>query len=459
MEEDKTRILIVDDEEGIREQLRWSLKGDYDVQMADSVETGIAMVKEINPELVILDLTLSENGADDEGFTVFREIRAFDTGIKIIIVTGNEQKELAFRAVQMGAYDFYKKPIELDELRIIVDRAVQLRKIEQELDRLSEKVRERRFNDEMIGECNEMQQIYNIVERTSPTNATVLLNSESGTGKELIARAVHSHSLRKDMPFVVINCGAIPENLLESELFGHEKGAFTGAHQRKKGKFELADSGTLFLDEIGEMAVSLQVKLLRFLQDHQIERVGGQQPIELDVRIIAATNRNLESDIINGSFREDLFYRLSVITINVPPLRNRGKDKELLSEYFLKKYRAEYNLDVKGFSEDARKLIDLYDWPGNVRELENKVKRSVIMTKGQWIGSEDLNITSDKNSETSGVLKDAVEAFEKRCIEQALLRNGANISRTATDLGVNRTTFYYLLRKYEIRRDSYIDSR
>lgn len=451
-----SKILVIDDEAGIREQLVWGLKAHHEVYAADSAESGIAELKKIRPMLVILDLSLTEDGADDEGLQVFEEIQIINPETKVIIITGNEQKELALKAVKMGAYDFYKKPIDLDELKVIVNRALQFQKLEQEARALSSQAYTEGFNGEIIGQSSKMLEVYDTIERTSQTNATILIDSESGTGKELIARAIHAKSPRKDKPFVVINCGAIPENLLESELFGHEKGSFTGAHAQKKGKFELADKGTLFLDEIGEMPIGLQVKLLRFLQEREIERVGGREPIVVDVRIIAATNRDLEIEIENGTFRADLFYRLSVITINLPPLRERGDDLMRLAEHFLVRFNQEYGTSVNGFSSEAKDVIERYPWPGNVRELENKIKRSVIMARGSWILPQDLSLKSSK-AISGPHLRDAVDEFEENCIREALFRNSGNVSRTAEELGVNRTTFYDLLRKYNIDRADFVN--
>lgn len=454
MEKKKNKILIIEDEEGIRDQLKWSLKQDHEVLLAANAEQGINLVKTEIPDLVVLDLSLSANGDAGEGLQVFEDIQLLNSQIKVIIVTGNEQKDLALKAVQMGAYDFYKKPIDLQEFRIILRRALYLQKLESEIKMLALENEEEFHAHEIIGQCPPMLEVYDVIKRTSHTNATILITGDSGTGKELVARAIHLQSPRKDFPFIVINCGAIPENLLESELFGHQKGAFTGAHIQRKGRFELANKGTIFLDEIGELSVALQVKLLRFLQEHEIERVGGREPIALDVRIVAATNRNLEEEIENGNFRTDLFYRLSVISMNLPPLRERGEDVFTLANHFLSKFDLEYERDIRGFSSAAKKLILEYSWPGNVRELENKIRRAVIMTKHAFIMPEDLNLKV-KNSIHKRSLRHAVEEFEEGCIQEALFRNGGNVSRTAKELGVNRTTFYDMLHKYHIDHTKY----
>lgn len=454
MDKNKKKILIIDDEEGIRDQFKWSLKQDYKVLVAGNAEEGIELFKSEHPDLVVSDIALSGNG-DQDGLQLFEDIQLLDSKVKVIIITGNEQRELAFKAVQMGAYDFYKKPIDLQEFKIILKRALHLQKLEAEIQlSTSENIAEF-YTPEIIGKCQQMSEVYDIIERTSATDATILITGESGTGKELVAKALHMQSPRKDFPFVVINCGAIPENLLESELFGHEKGAFTGAHVQRKGRIERANQGTVFLDEIGELSVALQVKLLRFFQEREIERVGGREPIQIDVRIIAATNRNLEEEIEKERFRPDLFYRLSVIPINLPPLREREQDIFTLANHFLNKFNLEHERKIKGFSREATKLIQDYSWPGNIRELENKVKRAVIMTKNAVIIPEDFNLKFEESPQEKMNLRKAVEEFEENCIRQALLKNDGNVSRTAQELGINRTTFYDMLNRYNIDRADY----
>ena len=454
MDKNKKKILIIDDEEGIRDQFKWSLKQDYKVLVAGNAEEGIELFKSEHPDLVVSDIALSGNG-DQDGLQLFEDIQLLDSKVKVIIITGNEQRELAFKAVQMGAYDFYKKPIDLQEFKIILKRALHLQKLEAEIQlSTSENIAEF-YTPEIIGKCQQMSEVYDIIERTSATDATILITGESGTGKELVAKALHMQSPRKDFPFVVINCGAIPENLLESELFGHEKGAFTGAHEQRKGRLERANQGTVFLDEIGELSVALQVKLLRFFQEREIERVGGREPIQIDVRIIAATNRNLEEEIEKERFRPDLFYRLSVIPINLPPLREREQDIFTLANHFLNKFNLEHESKIKGFSREATKLIQDYSWPGNIRELENKVKRAVIMTKNAVIIPEDFNLKFEESPQEKMNLRKAVEEFEENCVRQALLKNDGNVSRTARELGLNRTTFYGMLNRYNIDRADY----
>ncbi|MCH7677224.1 PEP-CTERM-box response regulator transcription factor [candidate division KSB1 bacterium] len=454
MDKNKKKILIIDDEEGIRDQFKWSLKQDYKVLVAGNAEEGIELFKSEHPDLVVSDIALSGNG-DQDGLQLFEDIQLLDSKVKVIIITGNEQRELAFKAVQMGAYDFYKKPIDLQEFKIILKRALHLQKLEAEIQLSTLENSAEFYTPEIIGKCQQMSEVYDIIERTSATDATILITGESGTGKELVAKALHMQSPRKDFPFVVINCGAIPENLLESELFGHEKGAFTGAHVQRKGRLERANQGTVFLDEIGELSVALQVKLLRFFQEREIERVGGREPIQIDVRIIAATNRNLEEEIEKERFRPDLFYRLSVIPINSPPLREREQDIFTLANHFLNKFNLEHERKIKGFSREATKLIQDYSWPGNIRELENKVKRAVIMTKNAVIIPEDFNLKFEESPQEKMNLRKAVEEFEENCVRQALLKNDGNVSRTAQELGINRTTFYDMLNRYNIDRADY----
>lgn len=454
MDKNKKKILIIDDEEGIRDQFKWSLKQDYKVLVAGNAEEGIELFKSEHPDLVVSDIALSGNG-DQDGLQLFEDIQLLDSKVKVIIITGNEQRELAFKAVQMGAYDFYKKPIDLQEFKIILKRALHLQKLESEIQLSTLENSDEFYTPEIIGKCQQMSEVYDIIERTSATDATILITGESGTGKELVAKALHMQSPRKDFPFVVINCGAIPENLLESELFGHEKGAFTGAHVQRKGRLERANQGTVFLDEIGELSVALQVKLLRFFQEREIERVGGREPIQIDVRIIAATNRNLEEEIEKERFRPDLFYRLSVIPINLPPLREREQDIFTLANHFLNKFNLEHERKIKGFSREATKLIQDYSWPGNIRELENKVKRAVIMTKNAVIIPEDFNLKFEESPQEKMNLRKAVEEFEENCVRQALLKNDGNVSRTAQELGINRTTFYDMLNRYNIDRADY----
>src|SRR5262245_53012231 len=376
---DRERVLIVDDEESILNQLRWGLSDEFEVITAASADEARRRMREDKPRLVTLDVTLSARGTGaEEGMTLLGEIVEQYPLTKVIMVTGNASRENAILAIQRGAVDWYAKPIALEELRVILRRAMHVQRIEAE--RAGGPSGRKRYH-RLVGESEAMRKVFGLVQRVAPTDATVLVLGENGTGKELVAHAIHESSHRREGPFIPIHCGAIPETLLESELFGHERGAFTDAYRTREGKFELADGGTIFLDEIGELPVHLQVKLLRFLQDHVIERVGGREAIRVDARVVAATNRDLKAAIAAGAFREDLFYRLSVLTIQVPPLRERGDDVRLLAEFFLDFYAKHHKRRLKGFTQSALRAIQGHDWPGNVRELENRVQRGAIMAR------------------------------------------------------------------------------
>ena len=452
--EERNKVLIVDDDQGIRDQLMWALKEQYQVLLAEDAATAVEIVSEQRPQVVALDISLSPFEQNEEGFEVLRKTMEIDPRIKVIMITGNEMKDLALKAVNMGAYDYFNKPIDLSEMKIIIGRAITIQRLERENEQLIEKLEaERRFHN-IIGSCPQMMKVFDLVDRVATTNATVLVFGESGTGKELVAKAIHRQSMRQVKPFVPINCGAIPENLLESELFGYEKGAFTGAVERRKGRFELADGGTIFLDEIGELSPALQVKILRFLQEREIERVGGRESIELDVRIIAATNKDLQQEMEKGNFREDLYYRLSVVSIDLPPLRDRGDDIVLLANSFLQHFNKEYGKNIGSFSSESLLQLQNYGWPGNVRELENRVKRAVIMSRAKRVLPEDLDLqVAQKGGRLT--LREARDRLEKKMITETLLRNRANISRSARELGVSRATLYDLLGKYEISKEEY----
>ncbi len=369
--------------------------------------------------------------------------------VKIIVMTGNQERELARKAISAGAHDHLLKPVDSEELKMLLRRAHVLLQLEKENAPDADTGMGFDANESMIATSREMRAVFALVQNVSQTDATVLITGESGTGKEMIARAIHHYSPRRDKKFVPINCGAIPDNLLESELFGYEKGAFTGAAATRKGKFEIADQGTIFLDEIGELTAPLQVKMLRFLQDHVIERVGGNEAIALEVRIVAATNRNLEAEITAGNFREDLYYRLNVISIEMPPLRSRGEDINLLAQHFLKKFSAQYHKPTRGFSPQALKAIREYHWPGNVRELENKIRKAVILARHSVILPEDLAITT-KAGHCKTTLRDSVDGLEREMLVNALRRHQGVIARVADELDVNRTTLYDLLKKHQL---------
>ena len=453
MAETKPKLLIVEDDEGLQAQLKWAYE-DFDVILADTRETAVAAVRAEEPAVVTLDLGLPPDpDGTSEGFAVLEAIMAIKPDTKVIVASGHGARESALRAVEEGAYDFYQKPVDIDTLGLIVQRAYRLHQIESENRRLAEQIGdERTVLGSMITAAPEMAKVARTIERVAPTNVSVMLLGASGTGKELLARGVHDCSVRKDGSFVAINCAAIPENLLESELFGHEKGAFTGAVKTTPGKIELADGGTLFLDEVGDIPLPLQVKLLRFLQERTIERVGGRKAISVDTRIVCATHQDLEAMIGAGTFREDLFYRLAEIVVKVPPLSDRPGDAVLLAKHFLTRLAKEMNPQVKGFAPDALAAIDSWAWPGNVRELENRVKRAVIMAEGKLVTAEDLDLTQ---SATDGAdialnLKAAREQADRRMIRQALARSEGNISNTAKLLGISRPTLYDLLKQYDL---------
>jgi two-component system NtrC family response regulator len=454
------QILLIEDDEDIQTQMKWGLSKQYTVLQASDRTSALRIFNKNRPKVVTLDLGLppDENGSS-EGFYCLDEILKKAPETKVIVVTGNNDRENALKAIQMGAYDYYLKPLNMNELKIIIQRAFYLSEIERENSRLNMLLSKKMGFAGMIGQCPEMLKVFETIQKVATTDATVLITGESGTGKELVARAIHEKSSRNKGPFTPINCGAVPETLLESELFGHEKGAFTGAYTQQKGKFEYADKGTLFLDEIGEMSPRLQAKLLRFLQEKKIQRVGGRSDIEIDTRIIAATNKDLNIAIKDGSFREDLFYRISVISINLPPLRDRGSDKRLLANALLERYKAMFRKKIKGFSQTALDAIDYYSWPGNVRELENKLQRAVIITDSaiiepRHLGFEDIpsELSSGKGEDQfKGItLKEARKRLEIELIEKALARHNGNVRQAAEELGISRPTLYDLLEKYNL---------
>jgi len=443
----KPKLLIVDDDEGLRMQMKWALAHDYDVLLAEDRESTLNVVKEEQPAVVTLDLGLPPDPAGvEEGFAALTEMLTDYPRTKVIIVTGRGEKENALRAVGNGAYDFFYKPIEIEELKVVLHRAFYVSRIEQEYRELQQRLSGDSFEG-MLGTCERMQEVFAMIRKVSTTDAPVLIEGESGSGKELVARAIHQLSQRRNRPFVVINCGAIPENLLESELFGHEKGAFTGAHIQRKGRIELVHGGTLFLDEIGELFLPLQVKLLRFLQEQVIERVGGREGIAVDARVVAATNKDLKEAMKDGSFREDLYFRLGVIFISLPPLRERDGDIMLLAKAFLTRYAEENKKKLIGFTSGATEAIEKYEWAGNVRELENRIKRAVIMAEGKRLTPADLEMGVPKPKYDSMSLREARDTLEKELILKALARNNGNITKAAIELGISRPTLYDLMAK------------
>jgi len=454
MAQSKPKLLIVEDDEGLQAQLKWAYD-DFDVVIAGTREAALAALRSEEPAVVTLDLGLPPDpDGTSEGFAVLEAIMAMKPDTKVIVASGHGARESALRAVDQGAYDFYQKPVDIDTLGLIVQRAYRLHQIETENRRLAEKVGEdRTVLGSMVTAAPEMAKVARTIERVAPTNVSVMLLGASGTGKELLARGVHDCSDRRHGAFIAINCAAIPENLLESELFGHEKGAFTGAIKMTEGKIELADGGTLFLDEVGDIPLALQVKLLRFLQERTIERIGGRKPIPVDTRIVCATHQNLEAMIAEGTFREDLFYRLAEIVVKVPTLAERAGDAVLLAKHFLARFANEMNPQVKGFAPDALTAVDSWNWPGNVRELENRVKRAVIMADAKLVSAEDLDLaqTDQDGADIALNLKAAREQADRRMIRQALARSEGNISNTAKLLGISRPTLYDLLKQYDLQ--------
>lgn len=452
MPDKKPTLLVIEDDEGLQAQLKWSYD-DFEVVIAGDRDSAIAALRSEMPAVVTLDLGLPPDpDGTTEGFAVLDAIMALKPDTKVIVASGHGARESALQAIERGAYDFYQKPLDIEALGLIVRRAFNLHQIEAENRRLVAHASEdKTVLGRLITGAPEMVKVARTIERVASTSVSVMLLGASGTGKELLAHGLHDASDRADKPFVAINCAAIPENLLESELFGHEKGAFTGAVKTTEGKIESAHGGTLFLDEVGDIPLPLQVKLLRFLQERTIERIGGRKTIAVDTRIVCATHQDLEAMIQAGTFREDLFYRLAEIVIRIPSLAERYGDPVLLAKAFLKRFAKEMNPAVTGFAPDALAAIDAHEWPGNVRELENRVKRAVIMADGKLVAAADLDL-GEKEEEESDVLnlKSAREQADRRVIRHALARSEGNISSTAKLLGISRPTLYDLLKQYDL---------
>jgi len=442
-------LLVVEDNPGIQKQLKWAFEG-YQVSIAGDRETAIQKVQAGDFPVVTLDLGLPPDPANaSEGLAVLTGILEIKPYTKVIVVTGNDDRKNALEAVSLGAYDFYQKPIDPDVLGLIVDRAYQYYQLEAENRRLSDAETGSPL-DGIVGASDSILGACRLVEKVGPSEVTTLILGESGTGKELFAHALHDLSPRKGKPFIALNCAAIPENLLESELFGYEKGAFTGAVKQTRGKIEAATGGTLFLDEIGDMPMSLQAKMLRFLQERVIERLGGRDVIEVDVRIVCATHRDLQQRIKQGEFREDLFFRISEIVIEVPALRERANDKLLLAQTFLQKFSEQNKRKFRGFTEQARAAIDSYGWPGNVRELENRVKRAVVLAEGSKIAITDLGFDDNTEGSESLDLRLAREQVERTMIQRALAIHDNNVTHAAAALGISRPSLYKLVKKLDM---------
>lgn len=447
------KLLIVEDDPGLQKQLRWAYE-DYQILTAGSREEAINLLRAEEPDVVTLDLGLPPDpDGTTEGFRTLDEILALKPDTKVIVASGHGARESALRAISGGAYDFYQKPIDIDELGLIVRRAFHVRALEMENIRLASAVGDaQQVLGRMITAAPEMLKVSRTIERVATNNVSVMLLGASGTGKELLAHGLHDASNRRDGAFVAINCAAIPENLLESELFGHEKGAFTGAVKTTEGKIEMAQGGTLFLDEVGDIPLPLQVKLLRFLQERVIERIGGRKPIAVDTRVVCATHRDLDTMISEGTFREDLYYRLAEIVVKIPTLAERPGDAGLLAKHFVQRFAPDMNPQVKGLAPDALAMIDAYPWPGNVRELENRIKRAVIMADAKLVSAADMDLGEGEEDAAAVLnLKAVRESADRKAIRRALARTEGNISGAAKLLGISRPTLYDLLKLYDLQ--------
>jgi len=450
----KTGLLIVDDDEDICIQMKWALCNDYELLMAGDRAGALAAFTAGRPTVTLLDLGLPPRPNDpEEGLAALSAILALDPLAKVIVVSGQGDKQNALRAIGAGAYDFLCKPVDMDELTLVLQRCVYLAELEQEYRVLQYSQRADVFED-ILGASSQMQAVFDFIRKVAPTNAPALILGESGTGKEMVAKALHRRSAQSGGPFVAINCNSIPENLLESELFGHEKGAFTGADRQRKGHIETAAGGTLFLDEIGELPASVQVKLLRFLQEKCFQRVGGRQEIQSDARVLAATNKNLQEFAASGKFREDLYFRLAVMVVKMPALRERGDDIVLVARAFLQSYGAEHNKPGLTFAPDGLRALSLHRWPGNVRELQNRVRRAVIMADGKRVTARDLELTDTLSALPPQTLKEARENVEREMVQDALRRHRGKVTAAALELGVSRPTLYELMEKLGIGRES-----
>ena len=443
-------LLVVEDDPGLQNQLRWSFDG-YEVLLATDREAALAHLRRSEPPVVTLDLGLppDADGAS-EGLATLEQIISLAPDTKVIVVTGNDDRDNAVRAIGAGAYDFYQKPIDAEILGLIVERAFHLHALEEE-NRAYNRQQGNSPLDGIIAASPAMLKVCRTVEKVAPTSVSILLLGESGTGKELLADALHRLSPRASKPFVAINCAAIPDTLLESELFGYEKGAFTGASKQTRGKIEYADEGTLFLDEVGDLPLGLQSKLLRFLQQRVIERLGGREEIPVNVRVVCATHQDLPTLVSEGKFREDLYYRISEITIKIPALRERAGDAALLAQSFLESYNKQHGRNLRGFSQSALAAIESYPWPGNVRELENKLKRAVIMAEDAQIGADDLELSVPQDNAMPFNLREVRDNAERTAVQRALSMYNGNVTQAAEILGISRPTLYDLMNKYGLK--------
>ena len=453
----KPKLLIVDDDDEIRTQMKWALNPDYEILLAPDRSSALELFRAHRPAVVLLDLGLPPHpGNAEEGLAALAELLAEDGQAKIVIISGQGEKNNALQAIGAGAYDFLSKPVEMNEVRLLLKRCFHVALLEREYREAQRRLQIDPFGG-MLGTNARMQAVFTSIRKVATTEAPVLILGESGTGKEMAARAIHERSARKSGPFIAINCSAIPATLIESELFGHEKGSFTGAHTQRKGRIESANGGTLFLDEIGEVPLPIQVKLLRFLQEQIIERVGGRQEIQVDTRVIAATNADLSKGMADGSFREDLFYRLAVVQLTLPALRDRGEDVPLLAEYFLQQFSVENHKTGLSFAPEAARALVSHAWPGNVRELQNRVRRAVIMSSGKRLTAQDLELGQASIAAHGTTLKQAREALERDMLQQALKKHAGKITAAAAELGISRPTLYELMDKLGIQKTEKAD--
>jgi two-component system response regulator AtoC len=440
----KVKILVVDDEAIIRESLRdWLSDVGHQVLTAENGFQALKMIEREKPGIAIVDLVMP--GMD--GIELLKRAKEISPSIEVIIVTAYGSIPTAITAMKEGAYDYIEKPFCPEKAELLIERLVEHQGLLEENISLHQRLEERYRFENIIAKSPKMQQVIEVIKVVAKSNATVLITGESGTGKELVARAIHSQSYRKDKPFIAVSCAALPESLLESELFGHEKGAFTGAHVQRRGKFEIANRGTLFLDEIGEMSANIQVHLLRVLEEKEFTRVGGNELIKVDVRVISATNKDMKKAVASGQFREDLYYRLNVVTIELPPLRERKEDVPLLAQHFLKKFAVENQKEITGFSPEASDFLLKYDWPGNVRELENAIERAVILVKNSYIDAADMPQENLQLVQSAPVGK-SLEEVEKEHILNILKESGGNYSKAARILGISRITLYNKAKAY-----------
>jgi two-component system NtrC family response regulator len=446
------QLLFVDDDEEIRTQMKWALGQDYEILLAGDRATAVDLFHSHRPAVVLLDLGLPPHPCKpDEGLAALSELLAHENLAKVVVITGQGEKEIALQAVGAGAYDFLCKPVDMDELKLLLKRCFHMVRLETEFREVQQRLQGDAFEG-MLGTDVQMQTVFDSIRKVAAADAPVLILGESGTGKEMAARAIHQQSARRNGPFVAINCSAIPATLMESELFGHEKGSFTGAHMQRKGRIELSHGGTLFLDEIGEIPLPLQVNLLRFLQEQRIERIGGRQEIHVDTRVIAATNADLKKGLSAGTFREDLFYRLAVVQITLPPLRDRRGDIPLLAQAFLLQFSAQSGKNGLAFTPEAVRAMDHHAWPGNVRELQNRVRRAVIMSGGKRLTAQDLELDRPTAPALGVSLREARESLERDLIRKALKKHSGKITAAAAELSISRPTLYELMEKLGVHK-------